>query len=266
VRRDRGESQKTQLGYGVLALMLYTHIFAIILLLWPGLIGLQAALAGDSPTLAPTEPADTFFHYLPLVQYFPPEPNPAIIEAVKTAQGVREGYPSTYYAFGYVRNLTNGPLYDVLIDMEVTIFPYADPPADPYTEIVHLTPALTATLPGQLNPFSYRLYLGKASASIGPIVNVSASPWSSGDPYYPLTIVGYVYEDAIVSGTARNDSGLSLQNARIVGLEPYHCGWREAALGADELLPGQVITFTIPFGASCEVDDRLIVSGQGAFR
>ena len=69
------------------------HILAIIFLLWPGLFDLQAAFAGDSPALAPSQPADTFFQYLPLVQYFPPAPSPAIIEAVKTAQGEIEGYP-----------------------------------------------------------------------------------------------------------------------------------------------------------------------------
>ena len=242
------------------------HILAVILLLWPEWFGSPAAFATDSPAPASLEPDDTFVHYLPLVQNFPSEPDPAIIEVVKTAQGEIEGYPTVYYVYGYVRNLTNEPFYDVVIDMEVTIFPYADPPVPPYTEIVHLTPALTSTLPAQLNPFSYRLYLGKASASIGPIVNISASPWSSGDHYYPLTIIDYAYEDLIVSGNARNDRGFSLDNARIVGFESQHCGWREATLGADELLPGQVITFTISsFGAICAVDDRLIVSGQGAF-
>jgi hypothetical protein len=205
---------------------------------------IPVAPAGNRPTQAPSTPTDTFYQYLPLID------NHAIIEAVKTVQGVFEGYPSDYYFYGYVRNLTTVPLYHVIIDIEVTIWPYEGPLLDPYTEIVHLTPAFTITLPGQVNPFFYELQLGKASASIGPIVQVSASYWAGEDGYTPLTITGYAYEDLTVTGTVRNDSSQPLHHTRVVGYEPYLCRWREAVLGADELLPGQETSFIITYYSS----------------
>jgi hypothetical protein len=61
-----------------------------------------------------------------------------------------------------------------------------DPPSPPYTEIIHITPALTATLPGQINPFAYNLILGKASALIGPI----AKPGNRLSPHLPILLPG----------------------------------------------------------------------------
>lgn len=239
---------------------------AIILLLWPGMFGLPAAFAGDLPALAPAQPADTFFQYLPLVQHSPSEPNPAIIEGVKTTQGEIEGYPTVYYAYGYVRNLTSEPLYNVVVSLDVTIFPYEDPLLEP-DDIFLITPELTATLPGQLNPFSFVLLLGKASASIGPIVGVTASPWESGDAYAALTITGYAYEGSAVTGTARNDTDHPLHHARVGGYEPSLCSWREAELDTDELLPGQETGFSIPYSSSyCFDGVGYTVIGQGAYQ
>ena len=242
------------------------QIGSIILLIWPGLLGLQAAFAGDSPALVPAEPADTFFQYLPLVQYIPPEPEPAIIEAVKTVQGEIEGYPTVYYAYGYVRNLTTEPLYDVVVSLDVTIFPYEDPPLKP-DDIFQISPELTATLPGQLNPFTFVLLLGKASASIGPIVGVTASPWQGGDAYTALTITAYTYADSAVTGTVRNDTSLPLHHARVGGYEPNLCRWLEAKLDTDELLPGQETSFSIAYSSSyCFDGPDYTVIGQGAYQ
>jgi len=229
-------------------------------------IGFAAAAARPPVSLARMRPAGAYRHFLPLVQYIPGQPNPQPIEVVKTAQGEIEGYPTVYYAYGYVRNLTTEPFYDVVIDMEVTICPYDDPPPPCAAEVVQLTPALTATLPNQVNPFSYRLYLGKASASIGPIIDVTYRPWSSGDHYAALTILDYTYTEPFVTGTLHNDSGYPLHAGRVVAFEPVNCGWREATLGVDTLMPGEETSFTVRYGASCGVDDRLVASGQGAFQ
>jgi len=242
------------------------HIWAIILLLGPGLFGLQADFAGETPALAPAQPADTFFQYLPLVQNLPPEPDPAIIEAVKTVQGVIEGYPAVYYAYGYVRNLTTEPLFDVVVSLDVTIFPYEGPLLKP-DDIFQITPELTATLPGQLNPFTFLLFLGKASASVGPIVGVTASPWEGGDAYAALTITSYTYANSAVTGTVRNDTGYPLHHARVGGYEPSLCRWQEAKLGTDELLPGQETSFSIAYSSSyCFDGAEYTVTGQGAYQ
>jgi hypothetical protein len=231
------------------------HIVVVFLLLWFGSPGASARISRAQP---PSKPAAAFTQYLPLMQY------PAIIEAVKTVQGVWGDYPTLYYVYGYVRNLTAEPLYSVSIDLEVTIYYPEDPPLLPYAEIVQVTPALTATLPGQINPFTYELWLGKASASIGPIVGVSARSWESGDVYEPLTISGYTYEGSIVNGTVRNDSSQPLHHARVGGVELARCQWREAVLGADTLLPGQETSFSM--NNYCGVDEDIIIIGQGAYQ
>jgi hypothetical protein len=98
----------------------------------------------------------------------------------------------------------------------------------------------------------------------------------SGDEYYPLTITDYEFEGSTIYGTVRNDSGKPLLHARVVGLLPEpqldeltgyrYCGPREATLGTNILLPGQETSFTITYGSECEVDDSLIVVGQGAYQ
>ena len=209
--------------------------------------------------------------YLPILLK---ERQPAsLIEAITTTQGYNiSNLPPWYFTYGYVRNLTTVPLYDVSIHFEVTWHHYSGPPV---TELYNVTPALTATLPGQLNPFYISLpeYQG-GYPSIGPVVGISASPWVSGNPYYPLTITDYEHADSTVYGTVRNDSGKPLQHARVVGLLPEpqlddivgyrSCGPREAALGTDILLRGQETSFTISY-SGCNVDDSLIVVGQGAY-
>lgn len=261
----------SQLAFDIILIydgFMVLRILVILLMLWPGWYSPPAVARGLPAARPRLAPGDTSAHYLPLVQYFPGAPNPASIEVVKTAQGEIEGYPTVYYLYGYVRNLTTEPFYAVAVAIQVTICPYGDPPPDCYTDIVQVTPALTATLPVQPNPFSYRMYLGKASGSINGIVGVSASPWMWDSYDYPVNVLEYSYnQEAKIIGTARNDSGYPLHTARIVGFEAQHCGWREAELETTDLAPGQVITFTITtFSASCGVDDRLIVSGQGAFQ
>ena len=96
--------------------------------------------------------------YLPVVLR-----SPIPVEVVETARGAIDGYPSHYFVYGYVRNLTSAPLYSVTLELEVTMYPYnPDGAQQPYLERVPLSTALPATLPGQINPFSYDLLLGKA--------------------------------------------------------------------------------------------------------
>lgn len=189
---------------------------------------------------------------------------PAKLEAVATAQGEYIGYPTDYYMYGYVRNLTSEPLYSVAVSIEVTIWPYIGPSPQTYLEIVQVTPALTATLPGQINPFSYNLLLGKATASIGSIKGVTASSWAGGDVYYPLTILGSTYQGTTLSGRVRNDSSHPLHHTRVVAAEPTKCGWREAVLAAETLQPGEETSFSISNYFSFCVSDQQIIVGQGA--
>lgn len=236
---------------------MWRNFFAIALILW---FGTPEVSTHTAETLAAPMHVGALASYIPFIKVSP------MVEAITTAQGEWIGYPTDYYLYGYVRNLTTKPLYSTIVDIEVTIWPYGDPPPPPYTEIVHVTPALTATLPGQVNPFSYNLLLGKASASVGPVKGASARPWMGGDIYYPLTITGTAYQDNIYSGTIQNDHYQPLHHLRVVAAEPSKCGWREAVIGDEILLPGQDTSFTISNYSSGCISDNLIVVGQGAIQ
>jgi len=230
---------------------MWESVLAVFLSMLIGLYGPGSGVVRKSP---PSMPSDALIYYLPLIHKAP------LVEIVETARGESFGYPTNYYVYGYVRSLTGQALYSVEVDLRVTIIPYM---GTPYTEIVHITPALTATLPDQINPFSYNLLLGKASASLGPILGATAEPWTGGVVYYPLTITGWTYDGGTVHGIARNDSESPLSNLHVVGAELAKCSWSEATLDTQTLLPQQETNFYINFYSGC-VDNDLVVVGQGA--
>jgi len=229
-------------------------------------------LASVMDTLIFTITAPFYPVYLPILLK---ERQPgSFMEAVITTEGYELSFPNQYFAYGYVRNLTTEPLYDVFIHFEVTWYCSIDDLGN--TGIFDVTPALAATLPGQLNPFAISIFeIKNCYPSIGPIVGISANPWVSGEEYFPLTITGYDYVDSTVSGTVRNDSDKLLQHARVAALLPEpqlgeyqgnrYCGPVEATLDTDTLLPGQENSFTIGY-YNCDVDDTLIIVGQGAYQ
>jgi hypothetical protein len=231
---------------------MWRHVLTAVLLFC---LGSQETPTEALQTLPTSQPTEEYILYLPLVQ------STKVVEAVETARGEEGFYPTEYYLYGYVRNLITEPLYSVIVDLEVTIWPYLYPTS--YTEIIHITPALTATLPGQINPFSYSMLLGKADASIGSIRGVSSNPWVGGDKYYPLTIISFTYEDPILSGTARNDSGQSLYKLRVVVVELEKCEWQLAIVDSQNLLPGQETAFHLTYPSGC-LGDSLKIVGQGA--
>jgi hypothetical protein len=222
---------------------------------------LTAALLAPFPGTA--QIPEAHFFYLPVLL----SPRPA--EVVVTAKGEDIGYPTYYYVYGEVRNLMQAPLYSVSVGIEVTIYPYeplGNSPALPYTEIVQVTPALTATLPGQSNPFAYGLLLGKASATIG---EAHLGSWKfnseNGEGYAPLTVIDWFYQGGSVSGMVRNDASLALHNNRVVVASPDKCAWQEANLDSATLQPGEETSFHLsPYSAACASGDLVIV-GQGAY-
>jgi len=203
-------------------------------------------------------PSAAFAVYLPLAH------KATRLEIIETASGEDIGYPTYYYLYGYVLNRTAEPLYQVVVDLEVTIWAYDDPPPPPYTETVHLIPAFAASLPGQANPFYYDLWLGKASASFGPILGYSASSWVGGDRHSPLTIVSYQIEGTTLSGTARNDSPQALHDIRVVVFDPTKCPWMATVVDKLTLQPGEETGFHIDHYSGC-VSEDLQVLGQGAY-
>lgn len=214
------------------------------------------------PPLSAEKAFERYAHYLPVITRAP-----LPVQAEVTARGELIGYPTYYYVHGYVRNLVSEALYSVSIDVDVTIYPYEPEEAfvlEPYTQTISVTPALSATLPGQYNPFTYGLLLGKASASIGDVRAASARYTSpDGYRYQALNITGWEYVDGVIRGTARNDSSTDLQHLRVVIAELEKCRWREADLDANTLAPGQETNFHMNLSEAC-FGDQLIVVGQGA--
>jgi hypothetical protein len=203
------------------------------------------------------------------VQYLPAIiRSPIPVEVVETARGAIDGYPSHYFVYGYVRNLTSTPLYSVILELEVTMYPY-DPEGQPqpYIERVPLTTALPATLPGQINPFSYDLLLGKASAELGALRVVSANSSPVGDAvFYPLTMVSLVRDGANLRSTVRNDSAQPLHGVlvAVTELQNARCAWKRPTLDSTSLQPGQALTFQIDdFFLYCH-GDPVAVLGQGS--
>lgn len=247
------------------------NILAVALFLWlavpAGSAGPLSSLAPDrvAPVaMPPQSPASAAWQTPGFHFYFPIVKLPARLEAVTTASGEYSGYPTDYYLYGYVRNLTTEPFYAVAVNLEVTIYPYTGPAAQRGTEIVQVTPALSATLPGQVNPFSYNLLLGKATATVGPVRGVSGSTTGSGMTYDPLTVLGSSYSGTTLTGTVKNETGHPLYHSRVVAAEPLKCAWREAVLGAQTIPPGGETSFSIPNYAAICVSEALILVGQGA--
>ena len=172
-----------------------------------------------------------------------------------------DGYPSYYFVYGYVRNLTSTPLYSVTLELE------GNP--QPYTQWVPLTTALPATLPGQINPFAYELFLGKASAVLGEL-RAAAANFSAADGalFYPLTVVSLARDGASLRSTLRNDSAQPLREVlvAVVELQNATCPWQRPSLDATTLEPGQTLTFQIDaFYQYCH-GDPVVVLRQGADR
>jgi CSLREA domain-containing protein len=194
--------------------------------------------------------------YLPVVVN-PPFP----IEAVVTSRGETIGYPTTWWVYGYANNPISKTVYSVTIGIDVTYYPYCDPnPCDPYETTEVVKTAFPATLPGQPNPFSWSLLLGKASATVGQVRIILADINGGGPEYYPLTVLNWHREDHAVAGRVRNDGEKDLENARVVVFS-NDCGWREAALANTSLQSGQESDFNLDY-FYCLGDDVNVI-GQG---
>jgi len=233
------------------------------LVVQPGLYSPGAYKAPDhDPVVAGLDLSPEHRVHLPLVS------KSSTIEVVVTARGENIGYPTEYYLEGYVRNnLTTGPPYSVAVEIDVTIYPYEPSHPISSSEWIGVRPLFTATMPGGINPFRYSLILGKASASIGQVRVAAASPIDeSQGSYHSLTVTGWKYEDPVVTGVVRNESGQFLDGVQVAVVNPDRCRWREASLDAAALAPGQETGFRVGYYPSGCVDDSLLIVGQGAAR
>lgn len=211
----------------------------------------QAQADSSAPSPAP---AGDFLLYLPFAAVGPH------LDARLTAVGEDIGYPTRYFACGVLNNSTGQALYSSRVDLLVAIQGYLEP--DFYPSIVPVTPAFSATLPGQPNPFQYSLLLGHASAQIRSIQGTYAHPWSGGPIYHRLYVEQYACTGGQLAGKVRNNSSLLLAELRVVAMDLTTCAWGEAAASGQILPIGGLAEFQMDFPGSC-TGDQLLVVGQG---
>jgi len=181
--------------------------------------------------------------YLPLV--FSPPP---LVDVVELGTADWMGYPGEVCIFGYVTSNSPTAVYSVTLAVDVTVYPYCyEDYCPPYSETVFTEPVLEATVPEQLNPFSYCLMYAKTYYSFVGVRLAHASTTPQGDRIiYPLTVTDYLKEgtkwETTVTGTVRNDSGHRLNEARVVGIAGL-CNAKEAVLDTRTLEPGDETYF-----------------------
>lgn len=220
------------------------------------LVALFLACLGPSAAAQPTARV-----WLPLIIGVP-----SPVEVVVTANGVHcmDCYPSYSYVLGHLRTLPDAPASSVTLSVELTIWPYdsgTEATRSSFTQVVTFTPALTVTLPGQLNPFEYVVVNGKGFTSVSSDVRVASVTYQPPEtPAVALTIVQSSRLGTQLTGEARNDSSRSLSSLRVVAVGPHLCGWRLATLEATQLAPGATTPFSLDYYCS---SDPVAIIGQG---
>ena len=204
--------------------------------------------------------------YLVPILYLPLVTRRAMpLEIVITSSGESLGYPSHVWVYGYLRNLGKKPLRDVELELIETWYPY-DPygSSEPYQVPAHISPALTETLPGQINPFSHERSVGKSSVYFGPVYVVGGRYPARDEPrIIALEAGAWEHEDWDLWGTVRNTSALTLSGVRVVVTTLGDCSWRGATPEQTRLLPGEKTSFVADYFYSGCLDEGVVVLGQG---
>jgi len=208
-----------------------------------------------------TEPhrVDNFKEYLPFVGK---SSLSSLVDVVETYYRIYDGYPTTWVIYGYVENRISNPIYGVAVGIDITIYPYCDPPydCDPIDDTDLVDTAFYATLPGQINPFAWDYTLGKAYLVVTDVRVANVDQHNQSGFYYkPLTIVQWGCEDSTVSGTVRNDDDQVLLGGRVVVFAEKHY-WKKTNISKTALQPGEEADFSLSY--PCE-SEGLIVLGQG---
>jgi hypothetical protein len=235
---------------------MWRRLSVVILLL--GGLGLSQ---GTAPHALHAEPAQAHVRYFPLVLH-----DILDLDLVVTAAGETGGYPSLTYVYGYLRSRGDQPLRDVELELVETWYPYdPDGHPQPYTTTVRIRTALTATLPGQINPFAHSWLLGKTSVSFGPVSLADGRlPRDDEAPIVALEAGEWTHDgERTLTGTVRNPSAHAVRGARVVVTTLGACEWHYTTLEKTRLRPGEETAYTAEsFGRGC-LDEGVVVVGQG---
>jgi hypothetical protein len=175
--------------------------------------------------------------YLPLVSV--PSPPVQIAEA-----GLTSMISGQYFLRGDVTAIADHPVYDVAIEARLY---------DDYNNLLTTatgTTVLTATLPGQLNPFNViTTYLRSDSPYVGRW-EAEITGWSldSDRTYLPATVVSIRTEVhapyfTVVYVEVRNDNTQTVYDVRVVAWSLYQCVPIGSQSAAAVLAPGETAFF-----------------------
>jgi hypothetical protein len=202
----------------------------------------------------------------PQVLYFPFVTHRTLpLEVVITSRGETTGYPSYVWVLGYLRNLGDRPLHAVELEVIETWYPH-EPVGNtgPSGTPVRVTPALTATLPGQINPFSRVLTLGKAYATLGAVyVADGRLPAQDEARFVALEAGEWEHAGTTLSGTVRNTSVHTVSVVHVVVTTLGDCAWRSGTPESTRLRPGAETAFAAEYFPSSCLDEGVVVLGQG---
>jgi hypothetical protein len=235
---------------------MWRRLIVVVLLL--GGLGLSNAAA---PLAAPSEPAQTHLRYFPLITH-----DILPLDLVITARGATWGYPSHVYVYGYLHNRSDQTFRDTKIELVETWYPY-DPVGDPepYTTTIRMRGALTATLPGQINPFAHSVLVGKSSVFFSQVSLVDGRPQREDEaPIVALEAGEWTHDgEWTLTGTVRNTSAHTVRGVRVVVTTLGACEWHRASPEKTRLVPGEETAYTAGwFGSGC-TDEEVVVLGQG---
>jgi hypothetical protein len=186
----------------------------------------MAVLLGFIQPLQPYQIPDSssssqYSLYLPLVVNLYPPP----VDVVELGDVDWTGYPGYMCTYGYVTSIPSTAVYSITLAIDVKVHPYCIEPevCPPYSSTYYTEPELEATLPDQVNPYSFCLQYTKTYYSFGEVelAHASLTP-PDNRVIYPLTITSVLKEgtewETTVSGSVRNDSGHRLKEVRVVGI------------------------------------------------
>lgn len=237
-------SPKSMIGYDARPLSsnrLKTPVFLTRLAL---ALALLLAGSGTAGRAAPAEPPETVRAYLPVLPYAPAPP----VEFVNLRFGRDRGGKCRFR--GEIGTTSDRPVYEVQIEARV------------YDELDQLvgvwtgTPVLTATLPGQLNPFEIGTMANCLDPDSDKRGEAAITGWELVSPvaYTPLSAEIFPKESPPenlvdrVTVRIENDGPVPLEDVEVLIWSLYQYeGIIHPQTLAEVMLPGEAITITESF-------------------
>lgn len=183
--------------------------------------------------------------------YAPFIASPDKFDVVSLYNTVPCDFPNSSCVFaGYVMNLTGAPV-KVVLSMGVTWLYFPPGAVRPTVEETVFTTStrFTATLPGLINPFHFRISVDSYRWWASPARLYSSSSLSN-TLYWPLAVIHMSRSGDGFQGEVRNDTGRLIRQAQVVvfdrtsPLSGESCIWLNATLVTDTLAPGATTTFS----------------------